>query len=104
MKNFRPVSNLPFLSQILEKVVLMQLTNHLASNHLTHKFQCAYRASHSAETALLCIVSGILTASDPNQVAILTLLDLSAAFDTNDQSKMLSRLEQHFGASGLALS
>ena len=47
MKNYRPVSNLPFLSKILEKVVLMQLTNHLTSNYLTHKFQSAYRAGHS---------------------------------------------------------
>ena len=46
MKNYRPVSNLPFLSKILEKVVLMQLTNHLTSIHLTHKFQSAYRAGH----------------------------------------------------------
>ena len=45
MKNYRPVLNLPFLSKILEKkVVLMQLTNHLTSNHLTNKFQSAYRA------------------------------------------------------------
>ena len=38
MKNYCPVSNLPFLSKILGKVVLMQLTNHLTSNHLTHNF------------------------------------------------------------------
>ena len=38
MKNYRPVSILPFLSEILEKIVLMQLTNHLTSNHLTPKF------------------------------------------------------------------
>ena len=69
-----------------------------------HTFQSAYCAGLSRETALLQIVNDILTRYDANQVSILTLLDLSAAFDTNDQSKMLSRLEQHFGASGLALS
>ena len=52
-KNYCPVSNLPFLSKILEKVALMQLTSHLTSNYLTHKFQSAYRAGHSTETALL---------------------------------------------------
>ena len=78
MKNYRPVSNLPFLSTILEKVVLIQLTNHLTSNHLTHKFQSAYHAG--TETALR-IVNAILTAFDANQVSILTLLELSTAFD-----------------------
>ena len=82
----------------------MQLTNHLTSNHLTHKFQSAYLAGHSTETALLRIANDILTASDANQVSILTLLDLSAAFDTIDHSILLCRPEQHFGVSGLALS
>ena len=104
MKNYRPVSNLPFLSKILEKVVLMQLTNYLTSNQLTHQFQSAYRAGHSTETLLLRIVNDILTASDANQVSILTLLDLSAAFHTTDHSILLRRLEQQFGVSGLAVS
>ena len=71
----------------------MQLTNHLTSNHLTHKFQSAYRVGHSTETALLRIVNDILTASDANQISILTLLDLSAAFHTIDLSILLIRLE-----------
>ena len=104
MKNYRPVLNLPFLSKILEKVVLTQLTNHLTSNQLTHKFQSTYRAGHSTETVLLRVVNDILTASDANQVSILTLLDLSGAFHTIDHSILLRRLEQQLGVSGLAVS
>ena len=73
----------------------MQLIFHLTSNHLIHKFQSACRASHNRETALLRIVSDILTASAANQVSILTLHDLWAAFDAIDHSILLSRLEQH---------
>ena len=104
MKNYRPVLNLPFLSKILEKVVLTQLTNHLTSNQLTHKFQSTYRAGHSTETVLLRVVNDILTASDAKQVSILTLLDLSVAFHTIDHSILLRRLEQQLGVSGLAVS
>ena len=82
----------------------MQLTNYLASNHLTHKFQSACSAGNRTETALLRIVSDIVTASDANQVSVLTLLDLLAAFDTIDYYILLCHLEQHFGVSGLALS
>ena len=82
----------------------MQLTNHLTSNHLTHKFESAYRAGDSTETALLRIVDDFLAASEASQVSILTLLDLSAVFDTTDLSILLCRLEQYFGVSGLALS
>ena len=71
----------------------MQLTNHLTSNHLTHKFESAYRAGDSTETALLRIVDDFLAASDVSQISILTLLDLSAAFHTIDLSILLIRLE-----------
>ena len=82
----------------------MLVTNHLTSDHLTHKFQSAYRVGSSTETAFLHIVSDILTASDANQVSILTLLELTAAFDTSDHSILLRRLEQQFSVSGLAIS
>ena len=61
LQNYRPVSNLPFLSKILEKVVLEQINNHKTANDLNEKFQSAYRKYHSTETALLrkqhCLLS-----------------------------------------------
>ena len=64
LSNYRPVSNLPFLSKILEKVILKRLLSHLRSNNLQEVFQSAYKEFHSTETALLKVVSDILKDSN----------------------------------------
>ena len=104
LSNYRPVSNIPFMSKLLEKVALLQLNSHLISNELYSTFQSAYRANRSTETALLRILHDLLLATDSGQVSLLTLLDLSAAFDTIDHSILLSRLHETFGISNKALS
>ncbi|WP_308339768.1 reverse transcriptase domain-containing protein, partial [Thiolapillus sp.] len=104
LKNFRPVSNLSFFSKLLEKVVMSQLLDHLNTNELWPRFQSAYRACHSTETALLRVLNDLLTASDDGQVSLLTLLDLSAAFDTIDHDILFHRLEHVFGIQNSALS
>jgi hypothetical protein len=103
LKNFRPVSNLSFVSKLIEKVVLSQLSAHLKTNHLFNPLQSAYRPGHSTETALVKIVNDLLLALDQGKVSILTLLDLSAAFDTIDHGLLLSRLEHVFGVRDSAL-
>ena len=102
--DYRPVSNLSFLSKVLERIVLSQLNEHLNHNNLLSPLQLAYRPNHSTETALLRIVNDLLTALDNNKICILTLLDLSAAFDTIDHQILLTRLQLSFGISGPALS
>ena len=97
--SYRPVSNFSFLSKILEKVVLRQL-----SDHRFHSHQSAYHAGHSTETALLKIVNDLLSALNEDKVSLLSLLDLSAAFDTIDHSILLSRLSYSFGISDTAIA
>ena len=53
MKNYRPVSNLSFLSKVLEKVVVNQLNTHINSSNTSNQYQSAYRKFHLPETALL---------------------------------------------------
>ena len=103
MKNYRPVSNLPFISKVLEKVVDSQLEKHLTEHNLHEERQSAYRKFHSTETALLCVQNDILCSLDQNEATVLVMLDLSAAFDTIDHSTLLRRLEQHFGIAGKPL-
>ncbi|XP_024910450.1 uncharacterized protein LOC112486878 [Cynoglossus semilaevis] len=90
--NFRPISNLPFISKILEKTVASQLHSHLSHNNLYEQFQSGFRPLHSTETALTKITNDLLMASDSGLLTILILLDLSAAFDTICHTTLLSRL------------
>ena len=103
LKNYRPVSNLPFFSKILEKVVLSQIDAHLVGNSLKEVYQSAYKAKHSTETALLKVKTDLLNATDDGNVSVLALLDLSAAFDTLDHSILLERLNVTFGIRGTVL-
>ena len=88
-KNYRPVSNLNFISKILERVVAVQLRTHLDEAGLMTAFKSAYRKHHSTESALLNIHNDILLNMAKGSVTALTLLNLSAAFDTFDHTILL---------------
>ena len=103
-KNFRPVSNLAFISKLVETVVAKQLQHYLNCNNLFPVFQSAYRQNHSTETALLKVMNDILLNMNNQCVTLLILLDLSAAFDTVNHDTMQRRLEHSFGIQGKALS
>ena len=98
LKNHRPVFNLHFLSKILEKVVLQQLSDHLNATDTLEPFQSAYRADHSTE-----VTNDLLMACDQGSVSILSHLDLSAAFDTLDHNILLKRVRLTFGISDVVL-
>ena len=104
LKNYRPVSNLPTLSKIIEKLVVAQLQHHMHVNGLNEKMQSAYKSDHSTETALLHLKNDMLMAIDGRKAVILVLLDLSAAFDTVDHEIMCHRLERLLGLRGKPLA
>ena len=60
LKNYRPVSNLPFLSKVIEKVIAKQLTVHMLKHDIFEEFQSAYKANHSTETTLLKVFNDIM--------------------------------------------
>ncbi|TKS65251.1 RNA-directed DNA polymerase from mobile element jockey [Collichthys lucidus] len=102
MSNFRPISNLPFLSKILKCIVATQLKAHLCSNYLLEPFQYGFRPQYSTETALLKVTNDILLSADSGHLTILILLDLTAAFDTINHTILLSCLESSLGITGTA--
>jgi hypothetical protein len=103
LSSYRPISNLNFISKILERIIHNRLLTHLDSFKSISPFQSAYRKFHSTETALLKIQNDLLLASNQQKVSALILLDLSAAFDTIDHHILLSRLSTFFGVSDSAL-
>ena len=100
--SYRPISNLSFLSKVVEKVVDVRLSDHMNRHHLLPVFQSGYRPHHSTETALAKIMNMILVVND-GRVGALTLLDLSAAFDTVDLSVLTNFMRRRFGVFGKAL-
>ncbi|KAK2172336.1 hypothetical protein NP493_968g00004 [Ridgeia piscesae] len=95
--NYRPISNLPFISKVIERVVAKQLTVYLQEHDLHDQFQSAYRKDHSTETALIKVHNDILCAVDRGCVVVLVMLDLTAALETIDHAILLSRLSQIWG-------
>ena len=98
--NLRPISNLSFVSKLVERAVFNQTHDYLTLHELYPKAQSSYREFHSTETALLRVINHILLNMNRQGVTLLLLHDLSAAFDTFDHSILLDRLHTRFGISG----
>ena len=65
-KNFRPVSNLSYISKLSERAGAEQFMEHLTANNLHSQFQSAYKQEHSMETALLKVKKDILMSMESN--------------------------------------
>ena len=102
-KNYRPVSNLVFLSKLIERCVASRLKKHMANYKLNSKHAFGYKEGHSTELLLLKVVDDLLSAFDKKKATVLLLLDLSAAFDTVDQNKLLNMLQYDIGMGGIVL-
>ena len=96
-KNYRPVTNLQFVGKLIERVVKKRLDEHMEKHELDSDFEHGYKEGHSTETLLLKAVNDLLMSCDAGLPSVLMLLDLSAAFDTVDQKKLLHILEEEIG-------
>ena len=93
ISNYRPISLLPAISKIFEKIIHRQIIDYFDTNPLLYQGQYGYRAEHSCELAALelmdRITQSLVTGKDPFCV----FLDLSKAFDTLDHTILLEKLE-----------
>ena len=104
LSNYRPISNLCFISKLVERIAADQITFHMHKNDLFPVYQSAYRQFHSTETMLCRITSDIFQCMGNQQVVMMVLLDLSAVFDTVDHNLLLQIMQTDFGFDNPALS
>ena len=95
-RNYQPVSNLPFLSKVVEKAALKQFIKHCDKGSLLPYYQSAYRKNYSCETALVKLFDDILWSMEKQKVNLLVAIDLSAAFDTVDHDILIEVLNMTF--------
>ena len=100
--NYRPISQLPLLSKIIEKIVSRQIIEYLLFHNLFDEYKNAYRPGHSTETTLLKISDDILKYLDNSDSVQLILLDFSCAFDSLDHSILIDRIKS-IGFTGSSL-
>lgn len=103
LKNHRPVSNLQYISKLTEKAVFEQTHSHMTINPLYPELQSSYRQPHSTETALLKVKNDVSLNMNSQQVTLMVLLDLNAAFDTVNHYILLGRLDKDIGMRGVTL-
>ena len=84
------MSNLSFLSKVIEKAISVPILKHIEANGINDNFQSAYKSGHSCETALIRVYNDIVTTIGKGNGSGLVLLDLSAAFDTIDHENLFN--------------
>ena len=94
--NYRPISILPAVSKILERVVHGQLYSHITENNLLSSAQFGFRKHHSTATCILALLDNIYLNMENNKLTGVVFLDLKKAFDTVDHVLLLRKLEKYY--------
>lgn len=103
LSNYRPISTLPVISKIFEKIVYNRLYSFLTSMNVIYDKQFGFRKSHSTSHAINYSVNRILNEIENKNHVIGAFIDLSKAFDTINHNKLLIKLE-HYGIRGICLN
>ncbi len=104
LNSYQPITNLPYFSKLLEKIVLPQRERHMDYHELWPLLQSAYRRNHSTETSLLFCFNFILPKISMKRKILIITLDLSSAFDTVQHQILLTIMKSKLGIDGAVLS
>jgi retron-type reverse transcriptase len=102
IENYRPISLLPAISKVFEKIVFNQLYEYFRVNNLLIDNQYGFRDNHSTEYAALEVVDRVLSDMDHGKLPIAIYIDLSKAFDTIDHDILVNKLN-YYGIKGTPL-
>eukprot|EP00662_Eupelagonemidae_sp_cell21_P015808 gene15808-biopygen88115 len=97
VRYYRPVSMLPAISRLVERILAEQLKEHISKHSVLPKFQHGFRAKHSTETTIMQLVDTIATAMGEGKVTLVASLDLAGAFDTLDRDVLVGKLKKTCG-------
>ena len=95
VSNWRPISILPAVTKVIERIVHHQISGYFTRNKLFSISQHGYRRHHSTETALTVITDRVYRAMDQGEICMLVCLDCSKCFDVINHAKLLSKLEAY---------
>lgn len=95
LKDLRPISILPCMSKIMEKVVCQQMTSYLENNKILPALQSGFRRGRSTTTALIDVTDNIIASQDRGMCSLLLLLDFSRAFDSINIPLLISKLSYY---------
>ena len=103
LNNYRPISILPSVSKVFERIMHNQIYKHFTSLDLFYKSQYGFRKEHSTEYATLELINRIIFQMDQNKFPLNIFMDLSKAFDTLDHQILLDKLE-YYGFKDMSLN
>jgi hypothetical protein len=101
INNYRPVSILPILSKVFERVIYNRLHKFIDDNNLIYNLQFGFRAKYNTTMALLTLIDKIVAGIDKNEMTLGTFLDFSKAFDTVNHKILIRKLHK-YGIRGIA--
>eukprot|EP00662_Eupelagonemidae_sp_cell21_P058235 gene58235-biopygen109576 len=100
---YRPIALLPAISRVVEKMLSIQIKDHIREVGALPAFQHGYQPGRSCETAVAQLVDLVASARDKGDIVLVASADCSAAFDTVSHDILLRKLERACGIQGKAL-